>query len=205
MCSRLLCRLCVPLLLTVTACGLAEGTEDEDNKLDYLTFSDSAFEAFCVETIDLNGDGRISRYEAQRVRTLDCSGRNIQSLWDLAAFVYLERLNCSNNRLEWLDLTLCSRLEKVDCSGNLLTSINLDGLRLLTSLDCSSNSLERLDVASNVSLAWLNCRNNALRGTLDLSLCSTLLQADVRDNPNLTTVHGLSSQQIVFNGATQLL
>lgn len=204
MCGRLLCRLCLPLLLTMTACGLAEGTEDEDNKLDYLTFSDSAFEAFCVETIDLNGDGRISRYEAQRVRSLDCSGRDIQSLWDLTAFVYLERLDCSNNRLEWLDLTLCSRLESLNCSGNLLTSINLDGLRRLTSLDCSSNSLARLDVASNVSLAWLNCRNNALRGALDLSFCSTLLQADVRDNSDLTTVHCLSSQQIVFNGTTQL-
>lgn len=205
MCGRFLCRLCVPLLLTVTACGLAEGTEDEDNKLDYLTFSDSAFEAFCIETIDLNGDGRISRYEAQRVRTLDCSGRNIQSLWDLAAFVYLEQLDCSNNQLEWLVLTPCLRLKTIDCSCNLLTSINLDGLRLLTSLDCSSNSLEQLDVASNVSLARLNCRNNILRGTLDLSFCSSLLQADVCDNPDLNTVHGLPTQQIVFNGITQLL
>ena len=205
MCSRLLCRLFAPLLLTVTACGLAEGTEDEDNKFDYLTFSDSNFEVFCLETFDLNGDGRISRYEAQRVRSLDCSGREIQSLWDLAAFVYLERLDCRNNCLERLDLTVCPRLKTLNCSENQLTSINLDGLRRLTSLDCSSNLLVRLDVASNVSLAWLNCRNNALRGALDLSSCSVLLQADVRDNPNLATVHGRSTQQIVFNGQTQLL
>ncbi len=202
--SRLLRRLSLPLLLLLTTCGLAEGTEDEDNKLDYLTFSDSAFENFCIETIDLNGDGRISRYEAQRVRTLDCSNRNIRSLWDISTFVYLERLDCSNNRLEWLDLTSCARLETVVCSGNLLTSINLDGLRRLTSLDCSSNSLVQLNVASNSSLAWLDCRNNAFRATLDFTSCSPLLQADARSNPELTTIYCHTSQQVIVDGQTQL-
>lgn len=59
----------VLLLLLSAACGLAEDERDEKNRYIYLTFYDKAFEAYCLDEFDVDGDGRISRYEAQRVRT----------------------------------------------------------------------------------------------------------------------------------------
>ena len=60
----------VLLFLFCTACGLAEDDRDEDNKHVYLKFYDKAFETYCLEKFDTSGDGRISRYEAQRVRRM---------------------------------------------------------------------------------------------------------------------------------------
>ena len=54
-------------LLLFTACGLAENEQDDKNKRIYITFTDPAFEQFCLGMFDLDHDGRISRYEAQRV------------------------------------------------------------------------------------------------------------------------------------------
>ena len=55
----------VLLLLLSAACGLAEDERDEKNRYIYLTIYDKAFEAYCLGEFDVEGDGRISRQEAQ--------------------------------------------------------------------------------------------------------------------------------------------
>ena len=137
--------LSVLLVLLCTACGLAEDDRDEDNKYIYLDFYDKAFEAYCLEKFDTNGDGRISRYEAQRVRRMSCPGRGIASLTDIREFFNLRELDCSGNDLTRLDLTACTYLERLDCRDNALVSLDLDGVRGLVWMDCSGNDLPRLD------------------------------------------------------------
>lgn len=88
----------VLLLLLSAACGLAEDERDEKNRYIYLTFYDKAFEAYCLGEFDVDGDGRISRYEAQRVRTVECPERGVASLSDLKEFTRLERLDCRGQR-----------------------------------------------------------------------------------------------------------
>ena len=91
-------------LLLFTACGLAENEQDDKNKRIYITFTDPAFEQFCLGMFDLDHDGRISRYEAQRVLVMDCSGRNISAMWEIGEFSRLRELDCSGNNLTRLDL-----------------------------------------------------------------------------------------------------
>lgn len=192
------------LLLLCTACGLAESERDEKNKYEYLTFYDKAFETYCLENFDTDGNGRISRYEAQRVLRMDCAGRDIASMTDIRYFSNLQRLDCSGNTLAQLDLTACTRLEWLDCRSNALVSLRIDGLRSLTWLDCRHNSLPDLGLGTNISLQQLDCRENAFT-TLDLTACSANLRADVRDNPRLRTVYVLSSQHVSFDGQTGLV
>lgn len=195
--------LSVLFVLLCTACGLAEDDRDEDNKYIYLDFYDKAFEAYCLEKFDTNGDGRISRYEAQRVRRMSCPGRGIASLTDIREFFNLRELDCSGNDLTRLDLTACTYLERLDCRDNALVSLDLDGARGLVWMDCSGNDLPRLDLHSTASLLTLDCRGNALT-TLDVASCDANLKADVRSNPGLTTVYCLVSQNISFDGPTEL-
>lgn len=173
----------VLLLLLSAACGLAEDERDEKNRYIYLTFYDKAFEAYCLDEFDVDGDGRISRYEAQRVRTVECPERGVASLSDLKEFTRLERLDCRGNALTRLDVTM-TRLAYLDCGGN---------------------SLPRLDLQSNASLATLLCPDNALAGSLDVTSCASGLRADVRGNPSLATVYCLASQSVDFNGPTELV
>lgn len=196
-----------PLLavaLLCTACGLAEDEgEDRDSRV-YLTFDDEAFAVYCLDHYDTNGDGRLSRYEAQRVRRMDCSGAGIASLDDIGEFRNLTQLDCSGNRLRRLDLTGCTLLETVDCAGNELAELDVAGLRSLRSLDCRTNRLARLDLQSNSSLTTLDCRENRLT-TLDLASCSASLRADVRANPSLTTVYYRPGQQVTAETPTTLV
>lgn len=154
-------------LLLFTACGLAENEQDDKNKRIYITFTDPAFEQFCLGMFDLDHDGRISRYEAQRVLVMDCSGRNISAMWEIGEFSRLRELDCSGNNLTRLDLRKCPDLQKLDCGDNEITSLDIDGLRGLAVLDCAGNLLARLDLKSNSSLRQLDCRGNLLV-TLDL-------------------------------------
>lgn len=105
-------------LLLFTACGLAENEQDDKNKRIYITFTDPAFEQFCLGMFDLDHDGRISRYEAQRVLVMDCSGRNISAMWEIGEFSRLRELDCSGNLLVTLDLTPCSGQLQADTRDN---------------------------------------------------------------------------------------
>ena len=145
----------VLLLLLSAACGLAEDERDEKNRYIYLTFYDKAFEAYCLGEFDVDGDGRISRYEAQRVRTVECPERGVASLSDLKEFTRLERLDCRGNALTRLDVTL-PRLD-LQSNASLATLLCPDNA-LAGSLDVTScASGLRADVRGNPSLATVYC------------------------------------------------
>ena len=190
--------------LSLMGCGMAEGDQDDRNRLDYLEFSDPAFMNFCLERYDLNGDGRFSRYEAERILSLDCSSQGIRTIDEIEVFSRLEQLNCSKNAIERLDLSRCTRLEQLNCAENALYELTLDGLRSLEELDCHSNQLGRVDLSECGSLRWADLRANRFT-TLDCSLCSTALQADVRANSQLSTVYYRAGQQINFESPTTLV
>lgn len=190
--------------LLLTACGLAEDERDDKNKRVYITFTDPAFEAYCLENFDINRDGRISRYEAQRVLKMDCPDRGIAGMWEIGEFSRLRELDCSDNLLTQLDLRNCTLLQTLDCSRNRITSLDLEGLRGLLEVNCSDNALTHLDLKSAGALRQLDCSHNRLI-TLDLRPCSEQLHADVRNNPPLATVYCRASQGVDADGHTEII
>lgn len=189
------------VVLHCAACGMAERDDEDSKSYDYLSFVDSAFERYCLESFDVNGDGRLSRYEAESVREIACPNRGIGLLDNIDAFTRLERLDCSGNELQRLAVDENLQLQELRCAGNRLEELVLGRLRGLTLLDCNENSLPSLDVSYAQSLVALDCRSNRLQ-TLDVSPCSPLLKADVRSNPDLTTVYYRAGQQLNFDGQT---
>ena len=191
-------------LLLFTACGLAENEQDDKNKRIYITFADPAFERFCLGMFDLDHDGRISRYEAQRVRSIDCSGRGIASLFEIGEFENLASLDCSRNEIVTLDVSSLARLTELDCSQNRLTRLDLGQLRGRVRLDCAENELASLDPGACTSLSALDGRGNRYP-TLDVSGCSQTLAADLTDNPQLELVYAREGQNIRAEGATEVI
>lgn len=196
--------LAMPLLFAT--CGLADDDRDADNKYKYIEdkFSDPHFFAFCMEHYDLNGDGHVSRYEAQRILKMDCSGLGIASLDGIEEFSRLQRLVCSDNILTVLDLSGNRALTYLDCSANLLVRLDIERLLLLATLDCGSNRLPSLLPPATAALVTIDCQRNDLQ-TLDVSRCGAALRADVRSNPALTVVYCLPSQHITADGQTQIV
>ncbi|WP_295936523.1 leucine-rich repeat domain-containing protein [uncultured Alistipes sp.] len=192
-------------LMVLTACGLSDNEQDEKNKYIYITFVDSAFEAYCIGEFDLNGDGRISRYEAQRALRMNCSGRGIGQMWEIGEFSRLQRLDCSGNALTQLDLRDCKQLSVLNCSHNNIASLDVRDLRSLTDLNCQDNAVATLNLGNADGLLTINFRNNDLSSTLDLRKYSTSLSADLRGNPSLATVYCYLSQSVSIDGNTQII
>lgn len=190
--------------LGLLACGMAEDEQDDRNHRIYLSFNDEAFSAFCLEHYDLNGDARLSRYEAERVLNMDCSGAGIRFLDDMREFKNLQTLDCSENHLQRLDVEQCASLEVLDCNQNALTELRIDGLRSLAELDCSGNELSHLELRAAVSMRRLNAEGNRLT-MLDVSPCLASLQARVRQNPLLETVYYKEGQQVDYETPTTLV
>lgn len=187
---------CCAVLLAAGSCGLADDGRAEENKYIYPVFSDKTFEAWCLRQFDLDGNGRISRYEAQRVLHLDCSGLGIATLYDIAEFSNLRTLNCSGNDLASLDVSMLAHLERLDCARNRLASLDVGGLRGLAELDCSDNPLVQLDLASNGSLSRFVAQDCRFV-TLDLSGCSLVMsQVDVSRCPDLGVIYISAGQRI---------
>lgn len=165
------------------ACGLSDDPREEEKKHEYLTFSDPAFAAWCLNEVDADGDGRVSRYEAERMHRMDCAGLGIESLGEIGDFANLRTLTCSGNRLAELDLRGCRHLETVDCTGNRLQRLDVEGLRSLATLECADNDLENLDLTTNVALRTLRCASNPL-ALLNVTACAAeMTEADARTCP----------------------
>lgn len=183
-------------LVLLSACGMTEDEHEDDSRRSYVTVPDPAFEEYLLRTYDLNGDGRISRYEAERVLTIDCAGLGIESLYGIDAFTSLRSLDCSSNSLTALDLTRIYQLEELDCSRNELILLRLGEQRGLRRLLCADNRLDFLDLEYAVSLSELDCAGNRLT-TLDVSGCRAHMQSvDATGNEPL---------YIFYKGRNQLI
>lgn len=192
------------IALLLGGCGMAEGDEDDRNRRIYLAFDDAAFEEFCLAHYDLNGDGRFSRYEAERVLHLDCSGMGITSLALIGEFKRLETLDCSNNGLTTLDIEQCGSLQRLDCARNSLVNLSIEGLRSLTALNCADNALTHLDLGSNRNLQQFDGGKNRY-AVIDLSPCAVSLQAQLRGNALLQTIYYRAGQQVDYESPATLV
>lgn len=164
----------VPLLLLAAACGLADDPREEDDRHTYIRLPDSRLHDYCLQRFDLNADGRLSRYEARRVRFLSCPGLGIELAAGLEEFTALETLDLSDNRIAELDLRPFRRLRRADCARNALVRLDAGESHSLVALDCSANALVRLDLPLP-SLCELRCGGNPLP-TLDVSSCARRME-----------------------------
>lgn len=182
----LLCVLCVGL----AACGLVDDEREEESKTIYIHIPDEAFLRYCLEHFDDDGNGRISLYEARRIRRMDCSGLGIASLQGIEEFAFLQRLDCSDNDLMELDVRRLADLQTLDADRNAhLSVLKVDGLRSLYRLGCGGCALAELYLGGDGSLAWIDCRANRLT-TLDVSACASRMEALLATgNPDLAVVY----------------
>ena len=126
---------------------------------------DDNFEAALIELGFDKGalDNYVVTDSINTIQILDISNRNIFDLTGIANFVALDSLNCSDNKLNSIDISANVNLKNLDCRGNYLTNLDVQSNTLLIRLLCGDNNLSVLDVSKNLNLKQLNCNSNYLK------------------------------------------
>ena len=137
-----------------------------------------------LEKLDCHGIGLTTLNVGKnfKLKELDCSQNQLKKSVDILSSG-LKKLNCSNNKLTYMNLGILYglNLEEVDCSNNEITNIVMDSVGELVKFDCSNNDLMTLDVSQCLKLEELNCSGNQLM-ELDVRNQTQLKQLDCSNN-----------------------
>ena len=137
-----------------------------------------------LEKLDCHGIGLTTLNVGKnfKLKELDCSQNQLKKSVDILSSG-LKKLNCSNNKLTYMNLGILYglNLEEVNCSNNNITNIVMDSVGELVKFDCSNNDLMALDVSQCFKLKELNCSGNQLM-ELDVGHQTQLTQLDCSNN-----------------------
>lgn len=158
----------------------------------YTIILDDNFEQALIDLGIDSGplDDRVLTANIEYLTSLDVSGKNIDSLEGIEAFLSLTELDCSSNYLEQLNVSDMVNLQDLFCGSNyFLTNnptnvngvLNTTGTTSLTKLFCADNDLADLDISLNTNLEVLDCSNNNLE-ILDISNNDDLVEVSCDNN-----------------------
>lgn len=120
------------------------------------TITDSGLRNYIVSKFDADGNGKISGSEAESVKELVYTGKNLSEIGSLVYFRQIRKLVLSNNKLTAIDLgPFVNLLEELDLSGNSLTELSFAGAKSLKTVIASNNSLTSCTGLSGSDLADL--------------------------------------------------
>jgi hypothetical protein len=83
-----------------------------------LEIPDAKFKTYLLKNFDKNADKKLSLAEAKAIKEINCSGMEIKALDGIEKLDNLESLDCSNNKLDELELRYNKKLNKLVCTGN---------------------------------------------------------------------------------------
>lgn len=158
--------LCLLLMLSIS------GTYAQN-----LNIPDANFKSFLLAdvSINTNNDTEIQVSEANAYSgSIDCQYEYINDLTGIEAFTSLVSLNCSNNTMNVVDVSLCQSLETLYASFGVVTTVIPPLSGSLITLGSYNNSLVTLDLSYSPLLESVDLNNTSLP-TIDVSNCPNLV------------------------------
>lgn len=124
--------------------NLQEMADDDDMAVAVFineeNFPDENFRNYLLSLSD-GSDGKLTNKELKNFTLMSLRDMNIQDLTGIGFFTSLSSLDCMNNSLTTLDVSMLPSLRNLSCSNNMLTS---------------------LTVCNNGRLQWIECANNQI-------------------------------------------
>lgn len=146
--------------------------------------SDPVFRAYCVSTMDRNGDKKLSLEEVESVSEIAVPNQDIKTLAGLEYFRNLKSLDFAGTNVESFDFTLPA-LEVIKCANNReLVTLDLTGCPSLSFIYASHTGIRTLPLGTQKGLYRLWVDHTPLT-VLDISACPKLNNVNVQDCPNL--------------------
>lgn len=130
------------------------------------TITDSGLRNYIVSKFDADGNGKISGSEAESVKELVYTGKNLSEIGSLVYFRQIRKLDLSNNKLTAIDLgPFVNLLEELNLSGNSLAELSFAGAKSLKTVFVSNNSLTSctgLSGSDLTDLTYIDASHNKL-------------------------------------------
>ena len=161
-----------------------------------VNFPDANFRNYLKRVF---GGDVITDSQIANLKTLNVSNMDIRSLQGIQKFTALESLDCSHNKLQYLDgfsNAYFKNLVTLRCNDNLLTELDVSYNKKLKVLDCSRNlltffylhmsltDLESVNVSNN-RLTSFSLRERAHLVSVDISYNQGIEHVDFSSNPVL--------------------
>lgn len=108
-------------------------------KVEEVAFEDENFKSYCIQNLDKNRDGVFAMEEALSVTELNASGLSIVNLTGLEFFEALTKLDVSNNLIVGINLANLKRLEELNCANNNLQTLDISVNVNLNALNAEGN------------------------------------------------------------------
>ncbi|KAL0249278.1 hypothetical protein GEMRC1_004511 [Eukaryota sp. GEM-RC1] len=133
---------------------------------------------------------------------VDLSKNSLTDASFLHSLTFLRELNLSSNSIESLHLQPFKHLHTVDASNNLISHFDSQH-DALEELNLRSNKLVKFSLSA-ATLKTIDLAQNLLE-SVDLSNCSSLVRADLSQNPTLSSVSLPSALEFLdLSGCTSL-
>ena len=159
------------------------------------TISDEAFRSLMLSIADKDGDGKITREEAEAVTVLNASGLGLTAV-DFFYFNNIEELDLSDNDLETIDLSQVMKVTHLNLNNNKLTSLDVERLENLQYLFAANNKLTTISRLGRYGLIEIDLSNNELT-SWSPSYQSNLLRLDMSNN-KLTDIALTGDSKLAF-------
>ncbi len=141
------------------------------------------------ERIDKDFNGKISYCEANSFTgIINVSNKNISDLTGIDNFILATGLDCSNNNLTTVDLSINTELITIKCNYNSLSYVPTTNNTKLVHFECNNNNVFSLNLSTNTLLEYLDCSKNQL-STLNTTVNTALKTLNFSNN-NLTAFNG---------------
>lgn len=168
----------------------SDSVSPETSVITAILFESPAFESYCLEISDSDGDGFLAAEEAECIDYIDIRQQNVGSIKEVKYFPNLSYLVCAECGLTGsVDLSQNSKLEIVGLYDNDLIELVIGNHPKLSTLTVQNNRIPSLDLSGVPGLITLSLNYCPVGDSLNDELKKTPLIQDLRcTRCNLTSL-----------------
>lgn len=146
-----------------------------------LTFKDKNLEKAVIENFDLDKNGGISQFEAERIENLFLVKKGINNIEDLPYFKNAKMIVLDDNVIPNLALKNFNHLQLFSCTGCKISVFKAENLKNLASLYLDNNEIENISLKATPRIDQLTVSLNKIK-TIDLSSLKFLKKLNLEHN-----------------------
>ena len=118
---------------------------------------------------------------------------------DFSQNLEIENISVPNIGLTSLDVSNNTNLTFLSIGGNNIESIDVSGLNALVHFKANFNKLQTIDFTDNTLLETISIDGNEISGTIDVSMCTNLVELGVLGNTGLEKIIVSQEQLDIYN------